>query len=922
MTPLRPATVRGIIVVLFGLNALMTMIAIGILLFGARPAHATLQPSSYPSAPGSAMLSCSGRPWIDILCYGADPTDTADSTTAIQTAINDAVANNVPVHFPAGTFKVSTQITIDYAGNAGTGFRLISGGATLDGNSITSGPVLQVECSSGTILSPATCFYFHQEGTLFVQGNSNEVNITTLSSSAAMGATVLNVTSTSSLYVGQTVLVALTGGGTFASSITAIGSGTITIATGLPSGASNTAIVGRPSYVFAMGKVDFSDQHNSWAIDHIDVKNNNSGPGAGACQLNANYDSVFFGVCDSAGGAGGIALEQTQFTKIAGAGSAAATGGQALVLENGYNFSNTFYALDLEVAPICISITDNHHGNNTWISPYMNCPTAVNATASDNNVLINPQYAGATVNYGPQSVGISIIGKGNRAQWQFPAAATYTAAAVDDGLTISSYNAPGASMTVTTPVLSTVNPGWSMAVATDNGKGMTLSGNGSPILAGNKSVSSVTLGPGNYEYVRIESDGNNWRVTNMTRNTALLGGFQTPPWPSNWLYPSTSGYSATLADNGNILSSYNTSAGLSVTLPATGTIPNGWAMGFATDNNKPLSINVTDGHIVWPGSGAHATSLSLASTSQGAYEFLVLQYDNTGSGSNFRVIDATPATWQAIGAAGSAGFSHWSFPSVSAYSAALADNGNVVSSYNSPLSYFTMTLPATSGLPMGWTIGLASDSNKTTSLQVTPGDRARILFPGSGATTASVTLAPNNYEFAGLSFDGTNFRLTTITPQSASNIGVLGTDFSLNRFNFPSVSSYAAQVSDGGNVLSSYNAGPGLGVVLPNPSTLYPGWTMGFMTDNDVGLTVAVNGGAGEKILIPSRGGTSVSSFVMAAGSNYEFVQLKWDGSNYRMVTVTPTTANNLGAITLPTSCASPGSGVLYNSGGTGVKVC
>ncbi|MBV8121126.1 MAG: hypothetical protein JO081_14455, partial [Alphaproteobacteria bacterium] len=398
------------------------------------PAHATLQPSSYPTTAGAAMLSCSGRPWIDILCYGADPTDTANSTTAIQTAISDAVANNVPVHFPAGTFKVTSAIVIDYAGVSAKGFRLVADGATLDGLAITSGPVLQVICSGGTTSSPATCFFFHQEGTLFIRGNSGEVNYTTLTSAEPAGQTVLPVASTANLYVGQTVLVALAAGGNWASPITAIGTGTITIGTALPiGGANNNAQVGLASYPFTMGKVDFTDQHNSFAIDHLVVTNASTAQGAGACQFNATYDAIVYVVCDSSGGAGGIALEQMQFSKVAGAGSAAAAGGQAIVLENGYNFSNIFYALDLEVAPICIQITANHHGDNTFVSPYMNCPVAVNATASDNNVLINPQYAGAVTSYGPQSVGISVVGMGSRAKWLFPTTATYQAAAVDDG---------------------------------------------------------------------------------------------------------------------------------------------------------------------------------------------------------------------------------------------------------------------------------------------------------------------------------------------------------------------------------------------------------------------------------------------------------------------------------------------------------
>src|ERR1700694_436713 len=89
-------------------------------------------------------------------------------------------------------------------------------------------------------------------------------------------------------------------------------------------------------------------------------------------------------------------------------------GGRGVVLANRYNFSNTFLAVDLEVSPTCLSITFNHNGLNTFVSPYFNCTTAVNATASDGNVLINPNYGGATVNYGPLSTGISVIGTGSR----------------------------------------------------------------------------------------------------------------------------------------------------------------------------------------------------------------------------------------------------------------------------------------------------------------------------------------------------------------------------------------------------------------------------------------------------------------------------------------------------------------------------
>ena len=64
-----------------------------------------------------------------------------DDTAAIQATINSAITNNWPVHIPAGTYKVTALLTIDYAGQASKGFRLVSEGATIDGRTIAAGPV-------------------------------------------------------------------------------------------------------------------------------------------------------------------------------------------------------------------------------------------------------------------------------------------------------------------------------------------------------------------------------------------------------------------------------------------------------------------------------------------------------------------------------------------------------------------------------------------------------------------------------------------------------------------------------------------------------------------------------------------------------------------------------------------------------------
>src|SRR4029079_15568949 len=119
-----------------------------------------------------------------------------------------------------------------------------------------------------------------------------------------------------------------------------------------------------------IGKTDFSDAHNTIKLDHLNVNNASSDDAAGGCQFNYVLDSDLWAACVSAGGGAGIALEQTQFSRISGSGTAQGVGGRGLVLENGFNYANTFLALDLEVSPVCLSITAPHDGENTFVSPY------------------------------------------------------------------------------------------------------------------------------------------------------------------------------------------------------------------------------------------------------------------------------------------------------------------------------------------------------------------------------------------------------------------------------------------------------------------------------------------------------------------------------------------------------------------------
>jgi hypothetical protein len=401
----------------------------------------------------------------------------------------------------------------------------------------------------------------------------------------------------------------------------------------------------------------------------------------------------------------------------------------------------------------------------------------------------------------------------------------------------------------------------------------------------------VTLGPGNYEYLQLESDGNNFRVVSGTRNTLATNGLQSRDWPGNWLYPSTPGYAATLGDNGNVLSSYNTTAGLTVTLPPTTNLPSGWSIGLATDQGKSLAVQVNatnGGHILYPlANAASQTSLTLAGN---LYEYVTLQYDGS---SNFRVEQVTPATAQQLGLAGIGGLSRWNFPSVSAYSAGTADNGAAISAFNSPLGYLTVTLPSVDRINPGWTLAIVNDNNKTAALQVNATNGGHILYPGSGAAAGSVQLASGNYELAVVQFDGSNFRLLQVTPVSAAAIGLTG-GTCLARWSFPSVSSYAAGSSDCGLTLSSYNTPiASLTVTLPSTTAIAAGWSMSFAADNGKSLTVQVNATSGGNILMSGTRGAQSS--LTLYHQNYEQVALQFDGSNFRIVTTSPATASSNG---------------------------
>jgi hypothetical protein len=127
------------------------------------------------SAPVLAAPDCSpGADLVDPRCYGAVGDDRHDDWPGLQQAADIAIATHRPLYLAktGAAYRVGAGLTIDYAAIADEGFHIISHGARIDGNAVASGPVLLVVCSGGTSSAPMGCFYFHQEGTLFIDAHT------------------------------------------------------------------------------------------------------------------------------------------------------------------------------------------------------------------------------------------------------------------------------------------------------------------------------------------------------------------------------------------------------------------------------------------------------------------------------------------------------------------------------------------------------------------------------------------------------------------------------------------------------------------------------------------------------------------------------------------------------------------------------
>jgi hypothetical protein len=504
---------------------------------------------------------CSGHPWIDVRCNGALGDGNNDDTSAINTTISAAITASVPVYFPAGTYKVTSKITIDYQGISGNGLQIISSGATVDGRSIASGNVLQLICSGGTTGTPAVCNHLRIAGSLTVSGNGAGYVVVlgkTDFSDQHNAARIEHLVVTNNGTGGAIQANYLTDGDLWLSGSTAGGSASVGAVAleqvqaskiggwGSAAGASAPALLVENGASVGNAVTGFAYDPNSATCVSITTA---------SAQRNAWVAPYF--PCVTAVNAPGPA-NQNAFVgpTFAGTNLGPTSGGVAII---GRGSLNRF------VAPSVASYTAFGVDDGTIFSAANAIGPATQFTAASLPITLPT----------PAQVGVG-----------------WSAGFVSDN---------NKAVVLTAPASSKILLG-SQQFTT--------------LIVG---ASGTSIG---FETAVLESDGSNFRVTHLSQGTALLNGAQTT-FPARWIFPGGPGYQATLEDNANVISSAATSASLAVTLPPTNTIPVGWMVAAVSDASRPLSlaINSTNGGTITSKSGATLYSIAIGAGSPTTLQF-------------------------------------------------------------------------------------------------------------------------------------------------------------------------------------------------------------------------------------------------------------------------------------------------------------
>jgi hypothetical protein len=105
-------------------------------------------------ATGSAARSLSAKlkDTLSLIDFGADPTGSADSTTALSNFYAAAISTGKAGYIPAGTYKITSQVVWDVSGAQSKGIKIYGDGpqSVLDLSAVSTGPALLIQNSNNT----------------------------------------------------------------------------------------------------------------------------------------------------------------------------------------------------------------------------------------------------------------------------------------------------------------------------------------------------------------------------------------------------------------------------------------------------------------------------------------------------------------------------------------------------------------------------------------------------------------------------------------------------------------------------------------------------------------------------------------------------------------------------------------------------
>ncbi len=379
------------------------------------------------------------------------------------------------------------------------------------------------------------------------------------------------------------------------------------------------------------------------------------------------------------------------------------------------------------------------------------------------------------------------------------------------------------------------------------------------IIANDRQLNSVAADPLDRTLIEPTSDWANFRVASEAPQTsaisAALNGL-----PSRWVHPGGPAYSASLEDNGNVITSGGATGGLTVTLPSTTLLPSGWTMVLSADTYA-LSVQTNGGYLVV--NGQQQTSYTLP---PGVNFQAWVQFDGT----NFRVFTPTSALCGGQGRMWDVScFGAWGDDVHDDTAALNAAESAVCQGMISPMHLQNRLYKVTSDLV--WDIGSCPANVQSDGFKIA-------IDGGADIDGASITSTPVlEFRCSGVKNGCDNLSINgRLTVKGSNNLGYvfrlgkidLSDHFDNAKINYLAPQNFASGGDAGGAQINSVGSSD----IVITGGLLQAGSTGAYVAlENVTGSKLNINGGAGGSTLLLLENGTvadNVFSIVRTPNSN------------------------------------------------------